>query len=692
MKALRRILWRIANLFRSERADADLTREIAAHLLLLEEDFCRRGMAPADARRSARLALGGVDQTKERHRDARTFAWIDDIARDAAYAVRVLRRTPLPTLAAVLSLALGIGLNTATYSVVDWVLLRPLPYPFPDRLVRVSTAGTAPVTGPRALTPGEVDRFGRLDAFTSAAAYTTATRVLSGPGARPSHVLVARVHGDVFSTLGIGPSVGRGFAATEISGGDPVVVLGRTLWEGEFGSDASIVGRVVRIDGVAHTVVGIGPTVGQLPSDADVWRPLTAQERDGDDRELTMIARLRADRTIDQASAQLGAAARAISSGARTAWADDVHRGEVADVRMALAVLLASTLVILLIVSANVAALIGALATERAREIAVRRILGATHRRLLSQLITETFVLVVVGGALGLTTAQWTLHALVAMAPAGIPRVAEIAIDSRILVVGFLATACVGFAVAIVPALRLAGSYDSGVLQPLDMRSTRHVRRGLVLAQVSMAVASSIAAGLLARSLTNLVTVDNGFTAERLVATDLYLRGTGVDARQLFRQLIESARALPGVEDAAVSLQLPTQVTGLRSSVRITGPAVPPAVAVLRPVSAHYFRTIGAPVTAGRPFADSDLQTSPAVAIVNATFVRDVLGGANPVGARLEASLVEVPVSVVGVVADVTPAGQPDRAAMYVPVEQVRSEPAFFWSVRAAIRGPCSGR
>src|SRR5262245_50439570 len=221
---LDRARWRLLHTVRPGRAEPDLDRELTAHLALLEDELQRQGLDPVEARRRARLVLGGVDQTKERHRDARAFRALDDLRRDAMYAIRTLRRHPLAAATAALSLAIGIGLNAAIFSVLDWVLLRPLPYPAAHQLVRISTAGTAPVSGPGLVTFEEFPAFSRAPSIAAAMAYSTATRALGGGQVQPEHVVVARIAGDAIGTLGVPPSLGRGFSAAEVSGSVPVAL------------------------------------------------------------------------------------------------------------------------------------------------------------------------------------------------------------------------------------------------------------------------------------------------------------------------------------------------------------------------------------------------------------------------------------------------------------------------------------
>ena len=591
------------------------------------------------------------------------------------FAWRSLARRPLSNAAAIATLAIGIGLNAAVFSVVDWVLLRPLPYPSPHELVKVSTAGTAPVTGPAAVTPSEFAAFSRAAAFRASAAFSTATRVIAGRGVEPAHVVVARVAGDLFGTLGVQPEIGRAIDVDEAASGAPVVVVSHTIWTNRFSTDAAIVGRGITIDGRPHTVIGVMPEGRGYPRDADLWRPLTADERADDDRELVMIGRLANAAAVERASVELATLAGNAPRGARRAWADEMHRTEVGDVRAALTALLASSALILLMACANVAAIVGARGAERAGEMAVRGALGATRTQLMRQLLAESVLLASAGGLAGLLIGEWTLDLLVALAPAGIPRLAEITLDGRVILVSAAATFVVGLIVGVVPAFRSSR---------VDLRSNlaaagfgraserTHGQRLLVAAQTAMAVVLTIGAALLGRSLQNLVTIDNGFAADRLLAVDLYLRaGITGDARALYRNLIENAEAVSGVRSAAVALQPPTRIAGLRVSVRVQGASSAAATATLRPVTSRYFETVGIPLTTGRNFSVTDTRTAPRVAIVNTAFVRDVLGGTTAVGARLTTDLVDGPLSVVGVVANVTPAGQSDRPALYMSVEQI---------------------
>jgi len=245
MGSRRRFLRSVVNVVSPDREEAAVERELASHLSLREDEYRRRGLSADAARRATRLALGGVEQTKERHRDARGFRWLEDARRDAVYATPMLRRHPMATAASTLSLAIGIGINAAVFSVADWVLLRPLPYPDAHEVVHAFTAGTAPVTGPSGVAYDEFRAFAAAPAFRESAAYTNTTPVMAGVGIEPVHVMASRVTGNLFVAFGVPPAIGRAFTPDEVAAGTPVVILGHDLWRRSFLADSQIAGRPV---------------------------------------------------------------------------------------------------------------------------------------------------------------------------------------------------------------------------------------------------------------------------------------------------------------------------------------------------------------------------------------------------------------------------------------------------------------
>jgi predicted permease len=672
MSELRRFFCRLVNVFRPNREEADFEREVVSHLLLLEEECRRRGQSAEDARRSARLVLGGIAHTRELHREAGSFGWLDDAWRDGSYALRMLRRRPITATTAALSLTLGIGLNIAVFSVLDWVLLRPLPYHAPHELIRIFTAGRAPLTNPSPVTYSEFLTLGRATALHSSAALTTATRVMSTPGGEPVRVAVGRVCGDLFGTLGVYPKVGRAFSAAEMSAAAPVVILAHDLWLRRFSGDPTVTGRTIKIDGRPHTVVGVMPPGRGYPNGAEVWRPLSSAERADDDRELDMLSRLRSDVSAARASAEIATLARAVSGGTRAAWAEELQGTLVANVKPALQALTAAVALILLIVCANVAALVSAGGADRAQEVVIRGALGASRARVVRQFVMESLVLALGGGALGLLVGRWALQFLISIAPIGIPRLAEVTLDGRIAGMGLVATLLTGLAVGLAPAVRLSGL--AGGPDPNHSGTNRvtrrsNGRRALVLGQVAVAVVLTAGASLLARSLQHLIAIDNGFAADHLIAVDLHPGGEFEgDSGELFEELIAEASAFPGVVSAAISQGLPTRVRGFRAAIQRAGEASASQHMTWRPVGPGYFETASIPIVAGRSFTRGDTAHSVRVAIVNRAFLRALPMIA--VGERLTTDLGKELLTIVGVAGDVTPAGEPDLPAFYVSVAQ----------------------
>jgi predicted permease len=674
MGAIRRFFARLVNTLRPGRAEARAARELEAHVALLEDDYRRRGLAREEAERATRLALGGLEQLRERHRDARAFRGFEDLRRDVAYGARVLRRHPLATATSVLSLAVGIGLNAAIFSVLDWVLIRPLPYPAPHELVRVHTARADSRADRHQLTHEEAAAVSGAEAVRDAAAFTTTTRIMAGPSVQPQHIVVARTKGDLFATLGVAPLVGRAFTRDEMRGGAPVLVLDHDIWQRHFGGDPGVLGRMVVLDGDAHTIVGVMPPARGYPREAQIWRPLTLEEQASDDRELDMVARLRDDVHRERARAEVSALVRSLSNGTRDAWTEDLQETNAAAVAPALEALFVAALLTLLVACGNVAALVAARGADRAGEMAVRGALGATRVRLFAQLMTESVLLAAAGGALGLLLGRWTLDVLVTLAPVSVPRLPEIALDGRVLAHGIAMSLGTGLLVGILPAIRLsridhiAGTNRIGWSRGA---SGQRARRLLVVAQVALAVMLTTAAGLFVRSLQHLVAIDHGFAPGSLVSVRLFPPASfDGDAQRLFLQLAEESLALRGVEAAAVAMRLPTQVGGVSVTIRPLGAGNTTARAVVRPVSASYFDVVGIPIRAGRGFAVTDARGTARVAVVNATFVRELLGAQSPIGTALVTSLASEPLTIVGVAGDVTPSGQTERAALYVPLLQ----------------------
>ena len=598
----------------------------------------------------------------------------DSFTRDLRHGWRTLVRRPGTTLVIVATLAIGIGLNAAIFAVVDWVLLRPLPHPAARQLVRVFTAGGGQPAGDVNVSATDFQSFARAQAFQVCTAISATTRIIAGTGLEPSHVSVARITGDLFSTFAVYPQIGRAFSHDEIAGGAPVIVVSDGLWRRRLAADPSAIGRTVTIDGAPHSILGVMPRLGGYPREADVWRPLTAAEREDDDRDLVMIGRLKAEGLADRASLELATLARGRTVG-RTAWVEDLQQTQSRHVRLALTALFGSAALLLLIATANVAALVAARSAGRVGEIAIRGALGASRARIFQQIVTETALVGAAGGAAGLCLGQWVLGYVIASAPPELPRLGEIALDGRIVIAGSVTTLVIAVLVGVLPAYRasrldLRTTLIGGSVRASGRTAGRPV---LVAAQAALAVVLAVSAGLLGRSLHHLVTVDHGFAPTGLLAIGLDPVAGPADGRpRPFRELIDAASAMPGVQSAAIAWTPPTRIGSIATRVQLHGEAGSDRpTAVLRPITPTYFETVRIPLLSGRAFTEADRAMAARVAIVNSAFVRDI-AHRDPVGLRLTVMRLDAEVSVVGVVADISPGSEPDRPAIYLPEEQMR--------------------
>jgi putative ABC transport system permease protein len=614
---------------------------------------------------------------------------ISDLWQDLSFGARTLRRHPGFAAVAVLTLALGIGVNAAIFSIVDGVLLRPLPYPQADRLVRIWSA--SPATGQRFLATSyqDFEQFERRsDVFSALAAFSEAPRILRGARREPKSITVARVSENFFSVLGISPVHGRGLLAEEFAQGERSVILSHRLWQSRYGADPGILGQTVTIDDEPHTIVGVMPRGFDYPRAADLWRPLTNSEKQDDDPELSIIGRLAPAATVERAGTEVGAIAQQVSRSRpaparRAAWAQTMQAMVVRDVRAPLLVLLGAVTLVLLIACANVASLLLARGLAREPEIAIRSALGARRGRIVRQLLTESALLATLGAGVGLVLGSWVLKAFVLLAPDQIPRLDEVALDGRVILVMAAVTALAGILFGVVPALQatrldVIEAFKRGGRGAGGHPEKHRLRQGLVVAEIALATVLVVSAGLLIESFARLVSFDHGFKAENVLVVPITMRGQ-VDPRfpSFYEQALEDVRALPAVESAALALRTPMEAQGLKLPFRIEGQPVAserdlPQI-LIRPITSDYFKTVRIPVLSGRAFTDGDRAGAPMVAIVNQSFAKAFFPQATPIGRRMHSeALKESGIEIVGVVADVQPEpGEASRPAIYFPFGQV---------------------
>lgn len=601
------------------------------------------------------------------------------LLQDLRYAARTLAKNPGFAAAAALTLALGVGANTAIFSVVNGVLLRPLPFAEPERLMIVwETDPHNQSFREGASVPDFFDWKHQSRRFERLAASTAAERNLTGPGKEPERLEIAAVSHDLFALLKIEPSLGRAFRPEEDEpGGARVAILSHGIWQSRYGGAPEALGQIITLDGRDHEIVGVMPTHFGFPADAPLWVPLaSATETFREVRgvhNLTVLGRLKRGATREAAQAEMAAIAAGLEkqypedNRGRGAAVESLHEAIVGRVRPALLTLLGAVGLVLLIACANVASLMLARASTRSREIAIRTSLGASRFRLVRQLLTESVLLALIGGAVGLAAAFWGLEALLALSPANLPRSDSIGIDLAVLGFSFALSVVVGVVSGLVPAIQSSSAALSETLNASSLRAgVRGGTRGsLVVAEVAMAVVLAVGAGLLIKSFSRLRQVDPGFRTENLLTLRITLPESKYPtpprseyprwpkAVSFYERLLERSSAVPGVISAAVALNHPL-ASGWTSQIEIVGRPEPPGArdeVRMRPVSPGYFQTIGVPVLKGRAPGERDRQGTPLIVAINEAMARKYFPGEDAIGRSVR--FWGEPREIVGVVRDV---------------------------------------
>ena len=665
---MRRFFARLANLLQTSRRESDLAREIESHLALLEEDFERRGLPPEAARLAARRAYGGVARAQELHREARGFPRIEQLLKDARYGARTLLRAPVFCLVAVITLALGIGANTAIFSVVNAVLLRPLPYRDADRLVAALHDGYSPVAA-----ANYIDWRDQSRSFQAMGAAEYWSANLTG-GEAPEHLLGLRVTPNLLPMLGVDPLLGRVFVAGEDrKGSEHEVVLGYRLWQRLFNGDANVLGKPVTLNSEAYTVVGVMPAGFKFApfwaTRAEMWVPLAFGDRlhDRGGNSLRIFARLKDGATLAQARAEMASITarleRQYPGTNRDVVVMPLKEKVVGSIQTPLLTLLCACGFVLLIACANVAHMLLARTSGRQKEIAVRTALGAGRGRVIGQLLTENLLLAALGAAAGLMIASWGIQALVALSPAYIPRVETVAIDLRVVLFLLAITAITAVIFGLVPAMHVAGGNLSDALKEGGRAGSdgvsRHRLRGfLVASEFALAFMLLIGAGLMIRSFTALQSVDPGFNPHHVLSMVVSVAGSNeaeAGRRAVFyRQLLHRVRALPGVESAGAINHLPLAGDLWGWPFVIQGRPKPrpgeSPTAIYRVAMPGYFQTMRLPVLRGRAIAEADDARAPAVVIVNERAAAAYWPRQDPLGQRISFDSGDTWRTVIGVV------------------------------------------
>ena len=698
------------NLFHKDRVDQEFTEEIQAYLDMLTETKIREGLTPREARRNALVELGGIEQVHEKVREISMGQVIETAWRDVRFAVRALVHSPIFSVVTVLSLALGIGANTAIFSVVNGLLLRPLPYPESERIVHVWH------TPPQQSFPG-MDRFSvspanyfdwkvQSSAFEQMAVYTYTGLSLSTSN-DPQPLIGAVVSSEFFSVLRTNALQGRTFTPDEERPGrDQVAVISHGLWQRAFGANPNIIGQPVTLNSRSFTVVGIMPAGFEFPREAELWVPLAFDDKERQVRSIhdyLVLARLKQNISQEQAQAEMST----ISSRLEQQYPEEnkgwgavvipLREDIVGDIRPALLVLFCAVGFVLLIACANVANLMLARGANRQREIAVRIALGAGRARLIRQLLTESVLLAVSGGVLGLLLAVWGSRMLVRLG--SLPNSGDIGVDTWALGFTLLVSFGAGIIIGIMPALQFTRTNLSDTLKQGGRTGgspiKQHTRKALVISEVALSLVLLIGAGLMIRSFWKLQNVNPGFDTSNALTMSVAL--TPIRYSEPHQQLafldraIEQIRAVPGVVSVGATTTIPLGGGGSTQPFSIegqpTGSVAEQPMAQTRYISTDYFQAIGIPLRQGRFFSEHDRDNSVPVIIISEAMARRFWQGENPIGKRLTPSFhsEQGAREIVGIVGDVKASGLDvdSSAMMYLPYKQ-SPRPFMSFVVRTA--------
>lgn len=677
---------RLKSLFRRNRAEAELDEELRYHLEEKTAALVALGMSPEEARRAAVRAMDGIEKRKEECRDARRTRLWEDLVHDLRFATRLLGKSPGFTLVAVVTLALGIGASTAIFSVVNAVLLRPLAYHDPSRLVTLLHNGNNPVA-----VANYIDWRDQSRSFAAMGAADYWTPNLTGVDP-PEHLWGLQVTESLLPLLGVPPLLGRLFLPGEdLPGSEHEVILSYRLWQRRFAGDRNIVGKALTLNGEAYTVVGVMPEEFRFApfwaTRAELWVPDAFGDRIGSrgNNSLRVFARLKPGVTLGAARAEVAAITAQLEEKYpgtnRNVQVTPLRENVVGRIEGPLLVLLGAVGFVLLIACANVAHMLLARAAARQKEIAVRTALGARRSRVVRQFLTESLLLASVGGAAGLLLAHWGMRSLVALSPAQIPRLDSISLDARVLCFVCATTLLASVAFGLAPALRASSANLTEVLKEGgrgtgDGALRNRLRSFLVASEFALALMLAVGAGLMIRSFLLLQSIDPGFRPRNVLSMVVSVAGSREaepHRRAIFySQLLERVRAVPGVVSAGATNHLPLagDIWGWPFSIEgrpRPRPGESPS-GVYRVVMPGYFRTLGLPLVEGREISEADDFRAPGVVIVNQRAAGRYWPGESAIGKRIafDAGKADPPtwLTVIGVAKD---AKQDDWAAPPAP-------------------------
>ncbi|HUJ32921.1 MAG TPA: ABC transporter permease [Candidatus Acidoferrum sp.] len=711
--------WSRAILDRS-RAESEMDAELRFHIDAYAEDLIRSGLPRAEALRRARVEFGGVESAKEECREALGVRFIEALVQDLRYGFRTLRKSPGFAAVAIFTLALGIGANTAIFSVVYAVVLKPLPFANPGQLIFLSEAK------PQQGIPSagiSYDNFTEIRAqnhvFSELAAAQNHQLTLTGHG-DPAAVDTADVMPELFALLDVKPVLGRTFVSEDgKQGAQPVAILSENFWRDRFAADPNVIGSSVSLDHRSFTVVGVVPAAPATlfsPTPIQFWIPLAQDPLFGPWiprqglRWLGIVGRLKPGVSIAQAQAEMDAISARLAAkfpAENTGWTirlKPLQQVIVGDVRTALLVLLGAVGLILLIACANISNLLLARATSRGKEMALRIALGAGRSRIIRQLLTESAALGLLGGAAGVLLAYWGVHALISFLPSSLPKINDVRVDASVLAFALLLSVLASLVFGLAPAFFAAGSRVQSNLQESggragEARARRFARSFLAVAEVTLAMILLVGAGLLVRSFLTLTSVSPGFDARNVVRAEISLPQFQYSKPEQWTafsdELLRRLQAQPGMRDSAIGLPLPLDAQGAATlGFEIAGhPPLPkgtPETADYVSISPEYFHVMSIPLLRGRTFDDQDIRSAPMVTIISEALAHRYFPDQDPLGKQLIFSFPPnpgIPRQIVGVVGDVRDVslGRDPGPMMYVPFAQ-----APLWGAEVVVRSNLS--
>lgn len=696
MTWLKKLSARLRAVWNSEAVHQDIDEELQIHVRMRAQENIRRGMSPEEARRAAEQRFGNRGRIKDMGWDVRGGGWFETTWQDVRYGLRMLRKHPLFSLMAVLTLALGIGANAAIFSIVNGVLLRPLPYPEPDQLDTVFQQNSP--TNRFGISVADFLGMEKEYARIGSVAAVSQRAVTFTGGEHPEQIRATFTTASYFKTLGVNPARGRAFLTGEDRPEkEPVVVISHGFWQRHLAGNPEIVGRRLTLDGVGYTVIGIMPQGFVAPSrtSPDLWPilQLKTPERRGPFM-LGVIARRNTGVSEQQGREELQRIARGVYtewdhtfSDANATYASmPLKQAIVGDIGTTLLVLLGAVGCVLLLASVNVANLLLARASTRQQEIAIRAALGAGRLRLVRQLFTESLLLAILGGAAGLLLAVWGVDMLLALSPDTIPRMNQVKMDAFVLGFAALGTVLSCLVFGLVPALYnvnpdLGEPLKGGGRGSAEVPGRRRLRDLLVVAEFALALPLLVGAGLMINSFMKLQQVKPGFDPDHLLTVQLPLPAQKYpeeeQAANFHKEMLRKVQALPGIKSATITTDLPLEgghTNDFELEIRPTPPGQSAEVAEYTAVSPEYFRTLGIPLLKGRSFSEQDSEEAPPVMVISETTARRYFPGEDPIGMRLKTGgCTECDwTTIVGVVGDVKTSGIDAEIdpAMYAPITQ----------------------